>query len=150
MIGRITRIWAKPLASWTLVDLVRAILALSLVSIACGFVLSIVAVIPAVVARGNLRKTLETDAEFEHGCSAQGLPISIGRNSRRKRGTEATLRGASRKCSRYSLAERSARAPHRKNGIEVIWAATAKAMSPKRECSYNIPMMMLPASQPAP
>jgi hypothetical protein len=67
MIGRITRIWAKPLASWTLVDLVRAILALSLVSIACGFVLSIVAVIPAVVARGNLRKTLETDAEFEHG-----------------------------------------------------------------------------------
>jgi ABC-type polysaccharide/polyol phosphate export permease len=67
MIGRITRIWAKPLSSWTLVDLVRAILVLSLVSIACGFVLSIVAVIPAVVAKGHLRKPLDTDAVFENG-----------------------------------------------------------------------------------
>jgi ABC-type nitrate/sulfonate/bicarbonate transport system permease component len=64
MIGRVTYIWAKPLGNWTLVDLVHAILLVSLVSVACGFALGIVAVIPAAVV-GDRRKPTKTEAQFE-------------------------------------------------------------------------------------
>ena len=53
----ITRIWAKPLQTWTLLDLVTAVLLISLVSIGCGIALAIAAVIPATVIGRGPRKT---------------------------------------------------------------------------------------------